>query len=235
MRLIHDIVSAFGTDLHPRPEDAGDDPFAGLAGLNGIGREGALIQPLRLIPLVPGSGWGENSLWTASESPDRLAAAMAAAGSAAMAQVFADVRAAQSELDTLDRLLTERLGANAPPLAQIREVLADTERCIRRLANLPESPAPEIVDQAVPAANQAVAAGAITSREEAFAQLLRISAYFRQAEPHSPIGFALETLVRRGRMDFMALLRELVPDEGARETFMTNAGIRSPDSSDPEE
>lgn len=241
--LIRAMTDRFGADLHPRPEDAGDDPFAALAGLNGIGREGALIQPLRLIPLVPGSGWGENSLWTAFDTPDDLGAAMAAAGPAAMAQMLVDVQAAQSELDALDQLLTERLGGSAPPMAQIREVLADTGRCIRRLANLPETVVAESLAQSSasetafgggPALNQPATSGPITSREEAFAQLLRISAYFRRAEPHSPIGFALETLVRRGRMDFLTLLRELVPDDSARETFMTNAGISHPEADEPQ-
>ncbi|MDO5528035.1 MAG: hypothetical protein Q4F71_01410, partial [Paracoccus sp. (in: a-proteobacteria)] len=235
LQLTGAIIERFGIDLHPRPEEPGDDSFAALAGLNGVGREGALIQPLRLVPLVSGSVWGENSLWTAISAPDAVQAAMAQAGPGAMEKVFSDVRRAQAALDALDAQLTDALGADAPPSGQLREVLADTERCIRRLAPLPESPpAPDAAPDAASPAGRAPQ-GPITSREEAFAQLLRISAYFRQAEPHSPLGFALETLVRRGRMDFMSLLRELVPDDGAREAFMTKAGIDPPKPEEPRE
>lgn len=233
LRLIRQLIQNFGTALHPQPEEPDDDTFAALAGLNGVGREGTLIQPLRLVPLVPGSGWGENSLWMtmdATTSPG-VASAMAAAGPAAMGRIFADIRAAQEELALLDQVLTDELGGAAPPTAQIRAILDDTERTVRRLAELtePQAAAPESQHEPAASPAQATATGPITSREEAFDQLLRISAYFRKAEPHSPIGFALETLVRRGRMDFLTLLQELIPDDSARASVMTNAGIRNPD------
>lgn len=240
LRVIRELVEQHGPELHPRPEDPGDDPFMALAGLNGIGREGTLIQPLRLVPLVPGSEWGQNSLWATSDVDGsvKVESAMAAVGPSAMGQVFADVQAARTELDALDALLSDKLGGNAPPFAQLRSVLDDTERTIRRMSELTESPIadapPEAQTPGAPAPTPA-ASQQITTREEAFAQLLRISAYFRQAEPHSPIGFALETLVRRGRMDFMTLLRELVPDASAREIFMTNAGIRKPETDEATE
>lgn len=229
--LIRDIVAEFGTDLHPRPEEPDDDPYAVLAGLNGIGREGALVQPLRLIPLIPGDSWGENSLWTADD-PKRgpgFHTAVSEAGRDAMIRIAADVGSARRELDALDALLSDRLGSGAPPTATLRAVLEDTDRTIRRAANLGDSPPEEVVEtveQEVVTSSD----GQIRNREDAFSQLLRISAYFRHAEPHSPIGYALETLVHRGRMDFVTLLQELIPDDAARDSLMTNAGIRRPKS-----
>lgn len=237
LRLIRLLIENVGADLHPRPEEPDDDTFAALAGLNGVGREGTLVQPLRLIPLVPGSGWGEDSLWATmdAETAPSVAAAMNAAGPAAMGRIFADIQAAQQELAALDQVLTRELGDAAPPMAQLRSVLDDTERTVRRLAGLtlPEAAASPEASVVVTTAPAAAATGAITSRDEAFDQLLRIAAYFRQAEPHSPIGYSLETLVRRGRMDFLSLLQELIPDDTARELVMTNAGIRNPGGDQP--
>lgn len=243
LRLMRELIERFGPDLHPHPDEPDDDPFTALAGLNGVGREGTLIQPLRLVPLVPGSEWGENSLWMASDidGAAKVQSAMAAVGPGAMGEVFSTVRAARSELDALDTILSDRLGQNAPPFAQLRGVLDDTERTIRRMSELTDSPASDVAQSAdVPVTAPSTPAVSlapqpITTREEAFSQLLRISAYFRTAEPHSPIGYALETLVRRGRMDFITLLRELVPDASARETLMTNAGIRKPDTEEAPE
>jgi type VI secretion system protein ImpA len=66
----------------------------------------------------------------------------------------------------------------------------------------------------------------IGSRDEAFETLLLVARYFRRTEPHSPISLAIETLVRRGRMDFSELLAELLPEAQARNAVLTAAGIK---------
>lgn len=43
--LIESLVREHGQALHPAPEDADDDPFATLAGLNGIGRKARSFSP----------------------------------------------------------------------------------------------------------------------------------------------------------------------------------------------
>ena len=85
-----------------------------------------------------------------------------------------------------------------------------------------ETPAP-----AAPAPLPAPSGTQINSREDAFEMLLRIAAYFRRTEPHSPIAHSLETLVRRGRLDFLALIEELIPDETTRQSVMKTAGIQA--------
>ncbi|MNT59519.1 hypothetical protein D3C72_1970390 [compost metagenome] len=66
----------------------------------------------------------------------------------------------------------------------------------------------------------------ISSRDEAFETLLSVARYFRRTEPHSPISLSIETLVRRGRMDFSELLAELLPETQARNAVLTAAGIK---------
>ena len=85
--------------------------------------------------------------------------------------------------------------------------------------------------EAPPAAGIA-AATTMSSREEAFSALLRIAQFFRQAEPHSPLSYTLDELVRRGRLPFMDLLKELVPNEETRREMLTRAGIAPPPSED---
>ena len=46
----------------------------------------------------------------------------------------------------------------------------------------------------------AVPADAIRTREDAFRTLLKVAEFFRKTEPHSPISYTLEELVRRGRL-----------------------------------
>lgn len=74
----------------------------------------------------------------------------------------------------------------------------------------------------------AVPTGAVQSREQAFQVLAKIADYFRTNEPHSPISYSLDDLVRRGRMSFPDLLAELMDDADARRRLLTSAGIKPP-------
>jgi type VI secretion system protein ImpA len=230
-----DLVRRFGTGMHPRPEEDGDDTFASLAGLNGAGREGALIQPLRLMALVPGASYGSACLWTAtSEGEHVLRDAAKEAGPGAMAARLAEVVAARAAVQKLDAALTELRGPDAPPFAAILDVLDESARAIRNtglVAALEGAGEPDAAAAAAEtdASNPRPApSGAPHTREEAFDQLLRIARWFRTTEPHSPIAASIETLVRRGRMDFVQLLEELIPDEHTRAGVLSSAGIKSP-------
>ncbi len=232
VRLISSMVRAHGRALHPVPQDQDDDQFAALAGLNGVGREGTLVQPLRLLPLVPGFGYGEMTLWHVLSDRDsaHVQQAMASAGSEAMSARLEEVAEAGRALRDCDVALTELLGPASPPFSQLIDVIEETERTIRRLSGL-KTPEPASPADAQPAKAHGkprasdLPPGEISSREQALAELSRIAAYFRRTEPHSPISESLETLVRRGRMDFVSLIAELIPDDAARQSLMTTAGI----------
>ena len=55
--------------------------------------------------------------------------------------------------------------------------------------------------------------------------LKAVADFFRRSEPHSPLPFALEQAVRWGQMPLPQLLRELIPDEGARHNLFKLTGI----------
>jgi len=68
------------------------------------------------------------------------------------------------------------------------------------------------------------------SREEALAELTRISGYFRKTEPHSPISYTLEDAVRRARMTLPELLVELAEDPAHIQRILMAAGIKPQDN-----
>jgi type VI secretion system protein ImpA len=74
----------------------------------------------------------------------------------------------------------------------------------------------------------APARGPILDRHGAFRQLEELAAFFRRTEPHSPIAYAIENLVRRGRMSFPELVEELIADGNVRRDYFVNAGIQPP-------
>src|SRR5262245_60195763 len=78
------------------------------------------------------------------------------------------------------------------------------------------------------------AGGDLGSREEAFATLLRVAEFFRRSEPHSPVSYTLEELVRRGRMSLPDLLSELINDPTQRRNYYVVAGMKPPEEPQPQ-
>ncbi|MEO0913794.1 MAG: type VI secretion system protein TssA, partial [Pseudomonadota bacterium] len=193
-----------------------------------------LIAPLQLSSLVPGHGYGEHTLWAYDLGQDRdaLTAALHEAGSTTIAAEADMIAACLASLEACGTAFDELYGPDAPPIGAIRKVLEDMAAALRVLAGPLLAAAPqeeggaEMPETAEIPPAAAPQNGTITSREEAFRRLLEIARYFRETEPHSPIAPALETLVRRGRLDFVSLLAELIPDENTRRNVLVTAGIR---------
>lgn len=244
-RVTYDIFCNQWDSLHSISDDDDEDNFAPFAGLNGTGGEGTLIQPLRLTSLVPGGKFGEHTLWDfqlaqrSSETKRReeLYNVASEAGIAAMSSHLADVNACLSTFDDVSQILSERCGDNAPASSNIRNTLIEVASAIRTLGGRDDVQSsvannvriadsdPALAQPEVPKKSSS-GPEQIASRDEAFETLLTVARYFRRTEPHSPISLALETLVRRGRMDFSELLAELLPEVQARHAVLTAAGIK---------
>ncbi|MGK0441358.1 MAG: type VI secretion system protein ImpA [Pseudohongiellaceae bacterium] len=65
----------------------------------------------------------------------------------------------------------------------------------------------------------------IRNRSEALALLKKVAEYFRQAEPHSPISYSVDQAVRWSGLPLSELIKELIPDEGARAKYQSLSGI----------
>lgn len=182
---------------------------------------------------------------------DQFNAAVAATAPAFYVGLLEDAEGAVSAFADLETALGEACGSEGPPTGQIRSVMTDVIDLVRFAAKdrLPvaaaddgaaaaaEGEAPAGDGAAAPAGGQpvAVASDVISNREDAFRLVLKAAEFFRRTEPHSPISYTLEDLVRRGRMPLPELLQELIPDETARQSFLALAGIRSVGGSDSDE
>ncbi|SEP19969.1 type VI secretion system protein ImpA [Methylobacterium sp. ap11] len=243
--LVDGLVDRYWPDLHSVDEDDAEGRLAPLAGLNGIGGDGVLIQPIRMIPLVPGHAYGTHALWHArgggrgtGQLGHDFMEARAATASDALRAHAETARTAHAAFLRMSATLDAFCGTDAPPLANIRTVLEEVLDVYRGLLGAAWGQAPGQPEaRAAPAAEApfavpppaALPSGprTIASRDQAFDELLTIAAYFRQTEPHSPISYALETVVRRGRMTLMDLLGELIPEPEGRERFLRQAGIEA--------
>jgi type VI secretion system protein ImpA len=241
------LVAEHFPALHSIDGDGIEDKVSPFAGLNGVGGEGTLIQPLRLSPLVPDASFFRHTLWDyqtgqrpgEAERLKTLQDEVHAVGPAAMRAHLDAVTGCLSAFAELTAALDAACGPEAPASSNIRAVLEEVRLAILNLSGLrPDeaagdtivaaagatSIAPVPVDGAAPGA--AVRPGPIRTREEAFERLTEVARYFRAAEPQSPMADAIETVVARGRLDFSKLLAELVEDEHTRRNILIAAGIR---------
>ena len=157
-----------------------------------------------------------------------------------------DIRLCQEEFSGLTAALDKACGKDAPPTSTIRNTLEQVMTIATTLGADALAAAKAAADAAAgdgaavdgdgavtPGKAQGSAPGLmlgpIRNREDAFGALLQIGEFFRRTEPHSIVPYAVEELVRRGRMLLPDLLNELIKDAAQRKTFFIVAGMKPPD------
>lgn len=260
-RLVRELVDRYWDEVYPRPDEDGmPTRLAPLTVLNGDDSEGTLIGPISKVALTEGNSCGPFAYFhyqqagaLAQVADEEVRQARIARGAVSIelieravretpagffAQLVADLHACQDEFAQLGTLLEGRCGHDAPPSSNIRSGLAAcletvTNLARDKLATTTAQTAPESGADGVAAASAGPSGGngPIRTRDEAFHLLLNLADFFRKTEPHTPVSYALEQVVRWGRMELPDLLTELIPDEGSRTQLFRFVGIRPPNPS----
>jgi type VI secretion system protein ImpA len=250
-RLMTGLVETWWDTLHPVPDDEGmARRVTAVAGLNGEGAEGTLIQPLRKTPLFTLIDGEPLALWQYGQSAEtatiadrarreqRLSAgvmAFDAVENSARANVDGlrrtrqSARACMEAWQALETALDARIGA--PPMARVRDLLAEMIGIADCYAGAAVEAFPPPATDGQPAQAEqpmAVSGGRIMSREDAFRVLEEAADFFSRTEPHSPLASTLREAVRRGRLTWSELLEEIVPDTDSRAAILSSLGIRPP-------
>ncbi|MCW5746308.1 MAG: type VI secretion system protein TssA [Alphaproteobacteria bacterium] len=238
--LAAELVERYWDNLHYDTEDT--DPGAKaqpFAGLNGTDREGALIRPFKAVPITPVGDAGAFGVGQCEQlqRDSRLgeAESLARSGGAGFYQpLMKDLKDARAAYERLTALFSDKMGSDAPGSSQINETFEAAERMVRVLGGqfLAEEDAAPAEGEAAATGGGGVAMiarpGAFASREQALEMLNAVARFFREREPHSPISYALDSMIERARMPLFDLLADLLPDEDARRRVLQNAGIRPP-------
>ena len=250
--LMAGLVDRFWDGLHPLPDEEGMATcVAPLTGLNGLGRDGTLVQPLGRLILFKRRDGRLLSYWEYEQSEgikeaerkQRHAAEVPiftelqddakAADPADWAALRRQADAALAAWSALGGRLDALAGADSPPTARVHELIGKIRKVAAAYAPPETVPmetgpasAPVVPDdgaETVPAV--AVARGGPT-RDDMLRELVRIAEFFRRTEPHSPLAYTLDEAVRRGRMTWPELLHEVMPEAAARNSILSKLGIR---------
>lgn len=257
-KLACGLVEGFWDELYPLPDDEGvSTRVAALTGLNGDDAEGTLIRPIRMVPITTGTpGYSCHDYEAAAQlqrvddekvrqrriqqGTATLAAFEAALGSTAapfLTNLREDLAAAVQAFSSLSGLLDGKCGGDAPPSSNIRNALAACSHTIASVTrDLPGGAgaaaavtgAAAVGGAGPAAAMETIQSTGFASRQEALNSILRAARFFRIAEPHSPISYALEQIYGWGKKSFPDLIAELVEESSARQNLFRLVGI-SPD------
>lgn len=137
--------------------------------------------------------------------------------------------------ERLSARLEQRAGPSAPSTSRVRDLLKEIIAAASRYAppdaaeSSPPSAGPAEANPAVPRATSAPdteGAFRLATREDALRMLDEVASFFRRTEPHSPLAYTLQEVVRRARLSWPELLEEIVPDAAARSAIQNTLGIR---------
>lgn len=148
------------------------------------------------------------------------------------------VRECQTALQELDQAFTTACGHSAPPTGLILESIEKLASTIAYLAKDKLAKRAESVPGIAadigntPSSTGTTtqshqATGAIRSREDAISQLGLVASYFRETEPHSPISYSLQNLIRWSQLPLDKLINEWIQDRDARERYLLMTGMRA--------
>jgi type VI secretion system protein ImpA len=156
---------------------------------------------------------------------------------------FRDLRAvaadALSAWDTLAARLDQRVGPpDSPSTSRVRDLLLQIiETTFRFAPPDPDERDAATVTKTEPQPHDGAGAESpspatdvprrLTTREDALLLLDEIASFFRSTEPHSPLAYTLQEVVRRARLPWPELLEEIVPDAALRSAIRNTLGIRS--------
>lgn len=248
LQLLGGLVERYWEGVYPLPDEDGlETRLIPIVGLTGADAEGRLVTALRRVRLTDG-GDAPFSYWqyerAAHGNPagnatlDVIAAALDRSPDAFVQSLAEEARDCIAAAERLEANLKVHCADEMPSFSRVHESLSGIFDAVKRRAPLAIAAPPPAPEPAEPVdASEASAPAASTAaqphngeldREAAFRQLEELARFFRRTEPHSPTAYAIENLIRRGRMSFPDLVQELIDDGNVRRSYFVNAGIQPP-------
>ncbi len=194
----------------------------------------------RVRDSAPPENTGQKQQNTTAPNFAELEATAQSHGRAALLAVGRDVTVALAAWQDLEAAAASVTAGDAmPATSRVRNLLDVVRRTVERYVPATEFNPPEAIsngdmpdreaaadesDPALPGRTARPLGAAL--RDEMLDDILRIATIFRRNEPNSPLSYTLEEAVRRARLPWPDLLRELLPDPAPRSSILSGLGIR---------
>jgi len=226
-------LEGFWDSCHPElDEDDDNDPTMRINAVQGLGGETTVSRSLRRAPLTESRNFGKLSLrdmeiaegkMTAPEGMDNIpdpatvSAAFQDTDDDFLATMLEAAQTAEENVRAISAVFDSQTPGQGPDLDNLIKLLHQIRK---RLAEFSVVVAVEDTDQgedetntpagSVPPAAAAVAGG-INSPADVSNALDRIIAYYRRAEPSSPVPIVLERAKRLVGADFLTIMQDMAP------------------------
>jgi type VI secretion system protein ImpA len=236
-------------------EDGLISQLSALVGLNGSGAEGALIYPIKMAFITEGDAPGPLAVWQCEQvlEADRISdvkkrdarfktngltraqldQVIGETPSSFFQTVQQQIQLATAEYQAYCEILDDYCKDDPMPTGQIADTLSNCAKVLTYIAGdrLIATTAPVTdaqksdTSEETTTKEESAMAGPINDREDALNRLREIAAFFRRAEPHSPISYSIEQAIRWSSLPLTDLIKELIPDDGARTKYQNLSGI----------
>lgn len=265
-RLLRGLVEGYWAQMCPAPSDGesatdvASECLSLLASLNGRGRDGSLISPIKALPLTEAREKGpfallhyqdvEHSIGSASEPARERASTLRAdidheltlTSDAFLFGLRDDIRECLAEFEKLCAVVQQQSGLSAGELSlafpssnienALRSCLAIAERNAADRAPAEGTGDETAADAPAERGASAASAEGAQSRDAALRTLESLAKFFEKSDPHSPLAPALRQIVRWARTPLPDLYAELIPNSDARNDLFKLIGIKPPEKQD---
>lgn len=247
LRLIAGLVDARWTTIHPELDpDDDNDPTLRINSLAQLNDTATILRDLRDTAFVMLPNLGPLSLRVLEQStgeapvpagqkalaPDSIQAALKDVSPEAMHNAVSAVSGALDSVKQVEQSLERHVGAanalNLSPLMRMLRRMNDTlapyapeEQVMPEEEAVGDAPAAEGSAGTTAAPQRAPApAHELNSNADVVRMIDRILAYYKRAEPSSPVPLLLERAKRLATMDFLEVMQNLAPDSLAQLTVI---------------
>ena len=162
-------------------------------------------------------------------------------------ELVASIYQSREEISALEKIVDERFAREAPSLIGLRQALNDCHELTNGIVKKKRDQDPTYQSESAaaegeagpasaegpgprsPASSRAAVAwsGEPKSRDEAFQQLMIISAYLKRSEPQHPVTYLLERALRWTKMPLEEWLDEVVRNDDVLRQLRETLGIKS--------
>lgn len=250
------LSEQFWDIIYPLPDEDGIfTRVAAFAGLNGIETDGALILPISNLPLTDGPNkfnlWQFDQAQEVSRMSDPVKQSKRIEDGAVVLKTIELEAAETSEqfyralIKTLNECLDQykafiafldlKCGSDSPPSSRIQNTISRCRDATIHLSQFTKKTMEDnfIENDLVKTSGQLlnkVSEIKFDKREEAFKTLLQIANYFETVEPHSPLSYLLQKVIRWGTLSLPQLLQELIKDDKVLDEVFVLTGIAKQES-----